>query len=304
MSTFFLNHSKLTRPFSLDQYDPDLVTVDIVPQRVKIPEPVAKPKSADSDGKSTTAPPEPSSNPTPKSLEFTPVAPKPATTAGPIVDNVRYDWYQNGKNVDVSLFIKNAPKDKVQVEFANTSVSVSFPLATGSEFVYDFDPLCGSINTKESSFRVFGTKIELNLVKATDIKWATLLKEGAENTENEATKVSAEEAQKGLGVPSSSAFLYPSSSKSGPKNWDSVANDDIKEIEKTESDNDPNAFFRILYKNADPDTQRAMLKSYTESNGTALSTNWDEVSKKKMETSPPDGMEAKSWINTKSKASK
>jgi suppressor of G2 allele of SKP1 len=30
-----------------------------------------------------------------------------------------------------------------------------------------------------------------------------------------------------------------------------------------------------------------MMKSYIESNGTALSTNWSEVGKGKVETSPP-----------------
>jgi len=37
------------------------------------------------------------------------------------------------------------------------------------------------------------------------------------------------------------------------------------------------------------------MKSYTESNGTALSTNWSEVGKGKVETSPPEGMIAKQW---------
>lgn len=38
-----------------------------------------------------------------------------------------------------------------------------------------------------------------------------------------------------------------------------------------------------------------MEKSYVESNGTALSTNWDEVSKGRVETKPPDSMVAKNW---------
>lgn len=54
-------------------------------------------------------------------------------------------------------------------------------------------------------------------------------------------------------------------------------------------------FFKKLYKDADPDTKRAMMKSYTESNGTALSTNWADVKKKPVETNPPEGVEAKSW---------
>lgn len=31
-----------------------------------------------------------------------------------------------------------------------------------------------------------------------------------------------------------------------------------------------------------------MIKSYQESNGTSLSTNWDDVKKKRVETMPPD----------------
>ena len=37
------------------------------------------------------------------------------------------------------------------------------------------------------------------------------------------------------------------------------------------------------------------MKSYVESNGTALSTNWEQVKQGKVETSPPDGMTAKKW---------
>jgi suppressor of G2 allele of SKP1 len=43
----------------------------------------------------------------------------------------------------------------------------------------------------------------------------------------------------------------------------------------------------------DENQQRAMMKSYVESNGTVLSTNWNEVGSKKVECSPPEGMEPK-----------
>lgn len=83
---------------------------------------------------------------------------------------------------------------------------------------------------------------------------------------------------------------YPTSSRNGPKNWDSIGDDD---------DNDEadalDGFFKKLYKDADPDTKRAMMKSYQESNGTALSTSWSEVGKKTVPTQPPEGLEAKKW---------
>ncbi|CAN6914303.1 unnamed protein product, partial [Brassica oleracea] len=43
------------------------------------------------------------------------------------------------------------------------------------------------------------------------------------------------------------------------------------------------------------DMRRAMSKSFVESNGTVLSTDWKEVGAKKIESTPPDGMELKKW---------
>jgi len=132
--------------------------------------------------------------------------------------------------------------------------------------------------------------------------------------------------------------VYPTSSKTGPKNWDKIVNsyvkpkttpkpnnkanpvesesdeeldgkkpsktneikgdmDDIQIGDDYEDDSgDPaHAFFKQLYAGASDDTKRAMMKSYQESGGTALSTNWKEVSQKRVEVSPPDGMVEKKW---------
>lgn len=85
---------------------------------------------------------------------------------------------------------------------------------------------------------------------------------------------------------------YPTSSKTGPKNWDKLA--DGEEVEDDDQ-KDVNFFFKQLYKNADPEQQRAMMKSFIESNGTALSTDWNDVKARTVETVPPDGVEAKKW---------
>lgn len=84
---------------------------------------------------------------------------------------------------------------------------------------------------------------------------------------------------------------YPTSSVSGPKNWDSIADDDSDD----ESKQGVNQFFKNLYKGATPEQQRAMMKSFTESNGTSLSTDWDDVKGRTVETVPPEGVEAKKW---------
>jgi hypothetical protein len=83
---------------------------------------------------------------------------------------------------------------------------------------------------------------------------------------------------------------YPTSSKKGPQNWDK-----IDEEEDDEKDKDANDFFKTLYAGATPEQQRAMMKSFVESNGTALSTDWDDVKNRKVETVPPTGSEVKNW---------
>lgn len=83
---------------------------------------------------------------------------------------------------------------------------------------------------------------------------------------------------------------YPTSSRHGPKDWDHIDAGDAAEEE-----GDVNAFFKKLYAGATPEQQRAMMKSFTESNGTALSTDWNDVKSRKVETLPPEGVEAKKW---------
>lgn len=49
-----------------------------------------------------------------------------------------------------------------------------------------------------------------------------------------------------------------------------------KDVNAT-GDADVNALFQTLYAGATDEQRRAMVKSYQESNGTALSTDWDTV---------------------------
>lgn len=53
--------------------------------------------------------------------------------------------------------------------------------------------------------------------------------------------------------------------------------------------------FRDIYAKANEDTRRAMMKSFVESNGTALSTNWSEVGKAPVPVTPPDGVVQKKF---------
>ena len=67
--------------------------------------------------------------------------------------------------------------------------------------------------------------------------------------------------------------------------------DDKDEIEGDETSH----FFKKLYGGATPEQQRAMMKSYQESGGTVLSTDWSNVGSKTVVPEPPEGMEARKY---------
>ncbi|CDR37071.1 CYFA0S01e07030g1_1 [Cyberlindnera fabianii] len=207
----------------------------------------------------------------------------------PAPKDIRIDWFQQPGTITVSMFVKNLPKDdRLKVVFSSDRIEVEFPTSSSSDFMYEIGPLAGKIDPSESTFRVFSTKLEMYLVKTTQGKWKTLERTAdtiAEESINAPIKSTIDSSAE------QAALKYPNSSKRGT-DW-SKLNLDSDEEESTPSGAD--AFFQNLYKDADEDTKRAMMKSYIESGGTALSTNWDEVATKKYDISPPDGMEVKKW---------
>lgn len=89
---------------------------------------------------------------------------------------------------------------------------------------------------------------------------------------------------------------YPSSSHMY-KNWDRLAKQ-IQEEEKSENlegDAALNKLFQQIYADGSDEVKRAMNKSFQESGGTVLSTNWKDVKKEKVEVKPPDCMEYKKY---------
>jgi len=226
---------------------------------------------------------------------------QPVVGASTPSDKIRHEWYQTPTLVVLTLYAKHVPKDKASIDINSKTLSISFPLASGSDFTFDIDPLWDSVDTTGSNFKILSTKVEVTLQKANPNKrWADLEGEHEVLAEKEAEATKQDKP------------VYPSSSKTGTKDWDKLARDlsakskdkgkgkDANNRAEPEYDSDDggdpvNTFFKKLYKDADEDTRRAMMKSYIESNGTALSTNWSEVGKAQVETSPPDGMVAKKW---------
>ncbi|CAK0813506.1 unnamed protein product [Prorocentrum cordatum] len=89
---------------------------------------------------------------------------------------------------------------------------------------------------------------------------------------------------------------YPTSNRAR-RDWSQIDRDIDAELkaEKPEGDEALRGGRKEIYDRADPETRRAMNKSYQTSGGTVLSTNWGEVARADYEgkdrPTPPEGQE-------------
>jgi suppressor of G2 allele of SKP1 len=227
-------------------------------------------------------------------------APTSTSTTSSAPTTIRHEWYQNAQSVILTIYAKGVPKHKAHIDIQDDSLEISFPRPNNpsATFAFTVDPLFRLIDASKSKCTIMGTKVEFTLAKqAQGEKWKDL--EGTEPLKSVAPSEKPTIPESVLAP--QQAPSYPTSSKSGPKNWDKLANDLTKKpktakrdkgdseeemedaYESDEGGDAVDGFFKKLYKGADEDTRRAMMKSYTESGGTSLSTNWNEVGSKRVE---------------------
>jgi len=141
-------------------------------------------------------------------------------------------------------------------------------------------------------------QIEITLVKAEAITWSSLLATSPASTSDPVA---------GPSTITAPALMTESaakkSEKGGRKNWDRVVDDELSDgkggepkdpvsrsarhsfYDVAEPEMSQNAggdaalqsLFSSIYSDADPDTRKAMIKSFTESGGTTLSTDWSSI---------------------------
>lgn len=201
----------------------------------------------------------------------------------------RHEWFQTDTHVSVDLFAKGVKPQNLKVAIEEQNLNITIQLDAGSEFVLDLE-LADKIVVAESKYELLSTKIEVKLKKARVARWKTL-----ENTGETSTQVWDSQLE---GKPNPAA-VYPSSR--GAKNWDAIAKSD--EEEKLSGDHALNKLFKDIYKDASEEQRRAMMKSYVESNGTVLSTNWEEVGSGEVKGQAPAGMEMHSWTESRDERS-
>ncbi|EAT32718.1 AAEL015061-PA [Aedes aegypti] len=181
---------------------------------------------------------------------------------------VKYDWYQTDTMVTVTVLLKNAAEKNYSVALEQSKVHLK---ADGIEPIAI--NLWDAINVEQSSHKASPSKVEIKLAKLIGHRWEALEKQEAVMAPPEATV------------------------KKHQHDWDKLS----KEIEQQEAEDKPEGeaavqdLFRKIYADANEDTKKAMMKSFYESGGTVLSTNWSEVGAKTVDVKPPDGCEFKKW---------
>lgn len=76
----------------------------------------------------------------------------------------RNDFYQTYTNIIVSIFAKKVDKDAAKVVFSERELSVDLPMPDNKRFKVVY-PLYGPITPEACTFKIMGTKVELNLKK-------------------------------------------------------------------------------------------------------------------------------------------
>lgn len=175
---------------------------------------------------------------------------------------IKKDWYQSENRVTIAILGKHSSKEECSIHFDKDELTIQAKFATGQPYTLNLK-LSKNIIPDRSSFRLLPSKLELLLAKTEAERWDVL----------ERTVIR---------VPENSTSL---------RNWDKVVN----EMTQDDDENDVNTLFKKIYSEGSDEVRKAMNKSFMESGGTVLSTNWKDVGKDKVEIKPPEGMEWKKW---------
>lgn len=213
---------------------------------------------------------------------------------------IKYDWYQTDTHIVLSVMIKNQNADAVTCDFTSHTLSFGAKLTSGSDYSLELD-LAHEIVPKQSSHRVIPAKVEIKMKKAEGIRWSSL---ETDNESHLANAAAAATTIKAAGTDAATSDVkedkvsrvYPTSAHT-VRDWDRLEKE-VQEEEKKENmegEGALNKLFQQIYADGNEETRRAMNKSFQESGGTVLSTNWGEVGKEKVDIKPPDSMEWKKY---------
>eukprot|EP00939_MAST-03C_sp_MAST-3C-sp1_P001185 g1185.t1 len=212
---------------------------------------------------------------------------------------VRYEYYQSSKEVVVTVFQKGLTPSDVAIAFEDKRCKVRLTPPACKGAVVDFDwMLFANILPDKCSWSCNKYKVTLRLEKSdSGIQWASLVT--SDRPPPKAAAVSSEPAAATTTTTSKSKAKSTNVYSGSKKDWTKIDKwcEDELEKEKPQGEAALQKLFQDIYAKADPETRRAMNKSYQTSGGTVLSTNWKEVKDEDYEKTKtaPEGMEFRKW---------
>lgn len=203
-----------------------------------------------------------------------------AVPAATPASKIRHDWYQTESHVTITILLKDQKPGDVATEFTRKSILFRAKLLSGEDYEL-FLELAHPIVAEQTTYKCYSTKVEIRAKKEEGIRWVTL----------ELDRSSTHRPCERMCPLPPAGDAPPAASRS--KDWDRI----VKETdnEKEEGEAALNALFQKIYAEGTDEVKRAMNKSFVESGGTVLSTNWKEISSKQTPVKPPDGLEYRKW---------
>lgn len=277
--------------------------------------------SSSSARSSSSAPPKKISNHPASIIKTTPV------DRGVMSGMPKYQYYQDEKFMKIQILEPNVAADKLIVDFSADELTVKIKKSesTGEEeYTVIFGDLYEEVIPEECRVIRKAEKILIKLKKKEEkLEWNNLLdeskagdrkkgrmeKRAKENGDDVAKDEDAAASNNDDNKSNDNEAIptIPETNKSRPyashRDWNAIDKSLSAELaaEKPEGDEALNSLFQQIYKGANEDTKRAMVKSMQTSGGTCLSTNWDEVETTdyEKERQAPKGMEWKDYEGRK-----
>lgn len=188
-------------------------------------------------------------------------------------------WYQSDTHATVEVFARGVAADSVTVDLSENGDDLRLTIDAltdddGSARTYD--PyvlnlrLYAPVHCDGGSVSISPAKVEIRMRKRVPGQWRDLEQRDAGGLAHSVTVAHV--------LPTNPPTSAPRDKRSA-KDWDALERELADELadEKQEGDAALNELFQKIYANADDDTRRAMNKSFIESNGTVLSTDWTDV---------------------------
>jgi suppressor of G2 allele of SKP1 len=170
--------------------------------------------------------------------------------------SLRSDWYQlTQQTVVLVLYGKDLKEKNLSINVESNKINVLYP----DESIAFAIELAHPVDSQRTTVKYSAPKVEITLYKQDpSINWNSL-------------------------APASAATAE-STSKQDKWSKVSISKEDAEEP----TSGDVESFFKSIYANADEDSRKAMIKSFTESGGACLSTDWKDVARRKVEYVPYD----------------